>query len=72
MCIKMGPVPISYPATTPLFPGATLPHRFLEVVLGQLDVLRVMVEDRAELEVRPGLDPLRRFKLEHGLKAVNT
>ena len=68
----MGPVPILFPATTLLFPEATLPYRFLEVVLGQLDVLRVMVENRAELEMRPGLNPLRRFKLEDGLQAVNT
>lgn len=47
-------------------------HRFLEVRAGQLAVLRVVVEHRAQLQVRPGLHSLRGLELEHGLQAVHT
>lgn len=49
-----------------------LSHRFLEVRAGQLTVLRVVVEHRAQLQMRPGLHSLRRLKLKHGLQAVHT
>lgn len=46
-------------------------HRLLQVAAGQLAVLGVMVENRAELEVRPGLDSLRGLELENRLETVN-
>ncbi|KAG7238998.1 hypothetical protein INR49_030263 [Caranx melampygus] len=38
-----------------------------KVAAGQLAVLGVVVENRAQLEMCSGLDPLRRLKLKHGL-----
>jgi hypothetical protein len=46
-------------------------HRLLQVAARLLAVLRVVVKHRAELQVRPGLDPLRRLEGEHGLQAMN-
>lgn len=46
-------------------------HRFLQVTLGQLAVLCVAVQHRAQLEVSPGLDPRGRLELKHGLQTVD-
>lgn len=54
-------------AASPLFPEPTPPHRFLQVAPGQLAVLGVVVENRAQLKVCSGLDSLWRLKLEHSL-----
>lgn len=48
------------------------PHRFLQVSLGQLAVICVAVQHGAQLQVSPGLDPRRRFKLKHRLQTVDT
>ena len=47
-------------------------HRFLQVSLGQLAVLCVAVQHRAQLQVSPGLDPRRRLELKHCLQTVDT
>eukprot|EP00061_Rhincodon_typus_P018520 g47724.t1 len=39
---------------------------------GLFGVLRVMIEDAAELEMGAGLDALRRLEVEDGLQAVHT
>lgn len=57
-------------AEASVFPARS--HRFLEVRAGQLAVLRVVVEHRAELQVRAGLHSLRGLELEDGLQAVHT
>lgn len=46
-------------------------HRFLQVTLGQLAVLCVAVQHRAQLEVSPGLDPRGRLELKHCLQTVD-
>lgn len=46
-------------------------HRFLQVSLCQLAVLGVSVQNRAELQVGPGLDPGSRLELEHSLQTVH-
>lgn len=46
-------------------------HRFLQVSLGQLAILRVSVQHRAQLQVSPGLDPGRRLELKHRLQTVH-
>lgn len=56
-----------HPSSSPLFPEWNVPHRFLQVAAGQLAVLGVVVEDRAELKMCPGLDPLWRLELKHRL-----
>lgn len=48
------------------------PYRFFEMTPGQIAVLGVMVQDRAELEVSSGFYPLWRLELEHSLETVHT
>lgn len=64
-CLR--PTPVGLSAASPLFPRSTIPHRFLQVAAGQLAVLGVVVENRAQLKMCPGLDPLWGLKLKHGL-----
>lgn len=64
-CLR--PTLVALSAASPLFPKSKIPHRFLQVAAGQLAVLGVVIENRAQLKMRPGLDPLRGLKLEHGL-----
>uniref|UniRef100_A0A674PQU1 Uncharacterized protein n=1 Tax=Takifugu rubripes TaxID=31033 RepID=A0A674PQU1_TAKRU len=59
-------------AASPLFPGPSVPHRFLQVVAGQLAVLGVVVENRAQLKMCPSFNSLRRLELKHRLQAVHT
>ncbi|KAG7214679.1 hypothetical protein INR49_010571 [Caranx melampygus] len=61
-----------------LLDGVSLPvlhngptQRQQRVSLGQLAVLRVAVQDRAQLQVSPGLDPRGRFELKHRLQTVD-
>lgn len=50
---------------------AAAAHRFLQVSLRQLAVLRVAVQHRAQLQVSPGLDPRGRLELKHRLQTVD-
>lgn len=65
------PTLFPYSAASPLFPGWRVPYRFLQVVAGQLAVLGVVVENRAQLKMRPSFNSLRRLKLKHRLQAVH-
>lgn len=47
-------------------------HRFLQVAARLFAVLGMVVEHGAELQVRAGLDALRRLEGEHSLQAVHT
>lgn len=42
-------------------------YRFLQMVAGQLAILGVVVENRAQLKMCPGFDSLWRLKLKHRL-----
>lgn len=64
-CLR--PTPVTLSAESPLFPRSKIPHRFLQVAAGQLAVLGVVIENRAQLKMCPSLDPLRRLKLKNGL-----
>lgn len=66
------PTPIPFAATSSLFPKSHVPHRFFQVAAGQLAVLGVMIENRAQLKMCPGLDSLWRLKLKHCLETVHT
>lgn len=54
-------------------PGISQPisHRFLQMVPGELTVLRVVIKHRAELEVGSRLHPLRRLELKDSLETVH-
>ena len=69
---SLWPTPFPFSAASPLFPTSNVPHRFLQVAAGQLAVLGVVVENRAQLKMCPGLDPLRGLKLKHRLETVHT
>lgn len=74
-CLLLPPLPAYSQSPLGLIPAlsyAQRPYRFLQVAAGQLAVLGVMVENRAELEVCPGLDSLWRLELKHGLQTVHT
>ncbi len=64
---SLWPTPDPFSPASPFFPRTTVPHRFLQVAAGQLAVLGVVVENRAQLKMCPGLDPLWRLKLKHCL-----
>lgn len=69
---RLWPTFVPSSAASPLFPGSSVPHRFLQVVAGQLAVLGVVVENRAQLKMRPSFNPLRRLELKHRLQTVHT
>lgn len=59
-----------FSATSSVFP--TTSYRFLQMIPGEVAVLGVVIEHRAELKVRPGFYSLWRLELKYSLKTVHT
>lgn len=58
-----------FSATSSVFPCRS--YRFLEMIPGEVAVLGVVIEHRAELKVRSGLYSLWRLELKYSLETVH-